>query len=57
MNHQTTETKGIYAGLSPADFVMRIRRPSLGEKLKPVPVGAALRLERAAAPDTHTIKA
>jgi hypothetical protein len=36
---------------------MRIRRPSLGEKLKPVPVGAALRLERAAAPDTHTIKA
>jgi len=56
MDHQNTDTKGIYAGLSPADFVMRIRRPSLGEKLKAVPLGAALRADRAA-PETNTIKA
>ena len=33
MNQQTTNTKGVYAGLLPADFAMMIRRQPLGEKL------------------------
>ena len=34
MKQQTTAPKGIYAGLSPADFVMAVRRPPLGQKLR-----------------------
>jgi hypothetical protein len=53
MDQQTTETKGIYAGLSPADFVMRSRRPSLGKKLK----DAAIREDQPGTPVSNTMKA
>jgi hypothetical protein len=56
MNEQKIEVQGIYAGLSPADFAMRIRRRPLGEKLKASP-GLA-RGERGTAPDkSHSVTA
>jgi hypothetical protein len=60
MVQQILNIKGIYAGLSPADFAMIVRRPSLGAKLKATAsvAGAATRGDRAgSAPQPNPIKA